>query len=110
MNAGKLNRVFQINAGFTVSLSGLTISDGSANGNGGGILNNGALTVAGCHITGCTASGFGGGIQNTGALTLAGSTVSNNRLVARVKARQFEGFTQRWRDQKVSKTQNFAQF
>ena len=73
-------RIFTISSGVTATISGLTISNGNAGtGDGGGILNDGALTLTNCHITGNTAVG-GGGISNTlgNSLTLTQSTVSGN--------------------------------
>jgi hypothetical protein len=62
-------------------LSGLTISNGSAPGNvgGGGILNNGTLTLSNSTLSGnATANGDGGGIQNDGTLTISNSILSAN--------------------------------
>lgn len=73
-------RIFTISSGVTATISGLTISNGNAGtGDGGGILNDGTLTLTNCHITGNTAVN-GGGISNTlgNLLTLTQSTVSNN--------------------------------
>ncbi len=73
-------RIFTISSGVTAAISGLTISNGNAGtGDGGGILNDGTLTITSCHITGNTAVG-GGGISNTlgNLLTLTQSTVSGN--------------------------------
>lgn len=73
-------RIFTIGSGVTAAISGLTISNGNAGtGDGGGLLNNGTLTITNCHITGNTAVG-GGGISNTlgNLLTLTQCTVSNN--------------------------------
>jgi hypothetical protein len=74
-------RVFEINGGFTVALSGLMIANGGDNFAGGGIANGGTLTVSDCTLTGNrTASNgvYGGGIYNTGTLTVTGSTIFNN--------------------------------
>jgi|GEM_PF-2283354 len=74
-------RVFNIRKGVTVNISGLTIAQGSVtNANGGGILNDGTLTLTGCAIdhNKVTGSGQGGGLNNTGTLTINGSTFSNN--------------------------------
>lgn len=79
-NTGGNYRIFTISSGVTATISGLTISNGNAGtGDGGGILNDGTLTITNCHITGNTAVG-GGGISNTlgNLLTLTQSTVSNN--------------------------------
>lgn len=72
-------RVFQITG--TVSISGVTIEHGHESNVGGGILNNGSLTLANSAIISNTASGindWGGGIYNSGSLTLTNSTISGN--------------------------------
>jgi CSLREA domain-containing protein len=67
----------------TVSLSGLTISNGSAP-VGGGIDNRGTLHLSNCTLSnnsavGGSGSGTGGGIYNNGgSLKLSNSTLSNN--------------------------------
>ena len=89
-------RVFRVASGVTASISGLTIRDGfvlapglSSNitdGNGGGVLNAGTLTLTNCTVTNNSVMGSntpigdgnGGGIDNSGNLTLTGCTVSNN--------------------------------
>lgn len=97
-------RIFRINNGQTVSISGLTITNGrTADGvpasglggsgdPGGGILNAGSLTLNDTVITGNRTGdggtsggsntggfgGFGGGIHSTGSLTMSNVTVSNN--------------------------------
>jgi hypothetical protein len=70
------SRVFNITAG-TVSLSGLTIANGSIVGDGGGICNAGNLTVSNSTLAGNSALD-GGGIFTTGHLTLTNSTLSGN--------------------------------
>lgn len=72
-------RVFSIDAGITVSLLGLTISDGNAGSAalGGGIANQGTLTVQEITLSNNTAE-FGGGVFNQGTLTVRNSTVSEN--------------------------------
>jgi hypothetical protein len=75
------SRVFDIAATFTMSLSGLTIADGSVSGQafGGGISNSGTLTVTNCALNGNTSATLeGGGIYNAGTLTVSGSTFSGN--------------------------------
>ncbi|MBW4569340.1 MAG: DUF4114 domain-containing protein [Tolypothrix carrinoi HA7290-LM1] len=79
--------VFYIDSGKTVNLDGLTIANGKAN-EGGGIYNDGILTVTNSTITGNSASGtgvaytdtdgLGGGIYNEGTLTVIDSTISGN--------------------------------
>ncbi|MGE0132868.1 MAG: choice-of-anchor Q domain-containing protein [Blastocatellales bacterium] len=73
------SRVFTIgNSATNVVISGLTITDGNAN-DGGGIQNNGVLSVLDCYISGNQAGGNGGGgILNNGVLTVNQSTIVDN--------------------------------
>ena len=64
-------------ADVTATLMGLTISGGMTNGTGGGINNDGTLTVTNCTIANNSAA-FGGGIYNDGILTVTGSTIESN--------------------------------
>jgi len=82
-----LSRVFYISPGKTVTISGLTILNGSAPAPdyyGGGIYNDHAnLTVSSCIISGNSAvqdwQGAGGGIFNDqGTLIVSGSTLTGN--------------------------------
>jgi hypothetical protein len=78
-NVEGFGNVFRINAGATVSLSGLTIFGGDAPTFGGGILNAGTLTVINCTIADNTAELSGGGIFNDeGVLTINDSTITDN--------------------------------
>jgi hypothetical protein len=87
-NTGGNYRIFTVDSGTTVSISGLTITNGFVIGAGflagGGILNGGTLTVSNCTISGNKAgqiggdNGSGGGIANFGTLTLSNSTVAGN--------------------------------
>ncbi len=73
------SRVFY-DSGATVTISGLTIANGTVTGGGlgGGILNwNGTLTVTDCTFTGDSAN-TGGAIDNNGTMTVSGSTFSSN--------------------------------
>jgi hypothetical protein len=80
------SRVFHVGSGKTVSISGLTLTNGSVGfENGGGILNDHAiLTMDSCAVQHSYAvSSHGGGIYNDGsggsaALTILNSTVSLN--------------------------------
>jgi hypothetical protein len=75
-------RVFNISAGATNTISGITISSGQA-GKGGGILNAGNLTLQNCIISGNTAQGGfadGGGIYSSGPLTLVNCLVTGNTV------------------------------
>jgi len=78
------DRVLQIYKGATVRVEGVTIQNGEA-GEGGGIYNEGSLTLTNTTVSGNTAAptgpllgGSGGGIYNAGTLTLTNSTVSEN--------------------------------
>lgn len=79
--------VFAVGSGTTVTLSGLAITGGR--GNGGGIFNQGTLTLGNVTVQGNTAGdptnggGTGAGIWNAvgATLTLNGSTVSGNSAI-----------------------------
>jgi len=87
-----LFRIFTINSGVTVTISGLTITNGHTpdacfcTPSGGGIFNSGTLTVTNCTISG-NSSRRGGGIFNAGgalftspySLTVTNSTISGNQ-------------------------------
>jgi hypothetical protein len=84
VSGGGNSQVFEVAARAKVTMSGLTISNGSAiglNGGpelGGGILNHGTLTVSGCTLSSNHAL-YGGGIANFGGtLTVSGCTLSGN--------------------------------
>ena len=76
-------RVFQIGPGATVTITGLTITGGNASTGtertGGGVLNEGTLTVNRSLIVGNQAT-FGGGLSTEGSstATLVNSTLSSN--------------------------------
>jgi hypothetical protein len=105
--SGFTSRVFNISAGATVAISGLTISGGMVKGadgtganpngeaaSGGGILTAGTLTLMNCKVAnnkaiggngfgggGQGGRGWGGGICNTaivGSITLVNCQVANN--------------------------------
>ena len=84
------SRVFLIDGGVTASISGLTITEGTAltgqypqtnlgDGYGGGVENAGTLTMTGCTLSSNFASA-GGGVQNErgGTLSMTGCTLSGN--------------------------------
>ncbi len=84
VNAGGKSRVFQVDGGVTASVSGMTITDGSA-GSGGGLYNHGGTaTLTNCTVSGNDAtvtSGYGGGgvyTNASGTTTLTNCTVSGN--------------------------------
>jgi CSLREA domain-containing protein len=71
-------QILVINSGKTVSLNMLTIQDGKSALSGGGIFNNGTLTVKNSTFTGNQAVAAGGSIYNVGTLTVENSTFSGN--------------------------------
>ncbi len=80
--SGMSDRVFNVAAGANLTLTGVTIENGTPEGtiqsdDGGGIYNAGTLTVSDSTISGSLASN-GGGIYNAGMLTVSDSTVSDN--------------------------------
>ncbi len=78
-NAG--HRVWQVAVGITAELRGVGVTSGASASNGGGIRNDGTLTVTNSTVSGNTAESFGGGIWNNGmlsTLTITDSTVSGN--------------------------------
>jgi hypothetical protein len=89
INGGALDRVFHVTGAYTVAISGVTITGGTAADFGGGILNGftpfsgilngGTLTVTDSIISGNTSNFEGGGIYTIGgALTVTNSTIGGN--------------------------------
>ncbi len=70
-------RPFTINIDSDVTLQDITVTGGNAD-LGGGISNEGTLTVLDSVVTANTANGVGNGIFNTGDLTVVGSEISSN--------------------------------
>ncbi len=71
--------VITVDSGVTATISGLTITGGTA-ADGGGIDNAGMLTLCADTISGNMAAGSGGGIENEagGTLIISDSTISDN--------------------------------
>lgn len=88
LSGGKAHRVLHVASGQTATLKGLTIRDGHDeylygsyyHGSGGGISNDGNLTVQDSTLLGNSASS-GGGIGNNGTLTVQDSTLSGNSVI-----------------------------
>ena len=76
-----VSRVFDVTNGFSL-LAGLCITNGkpSGGGDGGGIIiNSGAgLVLSNCLVIGNSTTGKGGGLMNQGALTVWNSLIANN--------------------------------
>jgi CSLREA domain-containing protein len=81
---GMNSRVFRVEGGSNVTISGMTISGGNAFGFAGGIQTlGGNLTLIDCHITNNVSGNYAGGIFNAGgALVLERTTVSGNTKTA----------------------------
>lgn len=81
VSGNSAGRVFRIEDNASVSISGLTITNGNSSPElfGGGILNRGTLALSNSTVSANTAP-HGGGIQNTAGskLTLVSSTISGN--------------------------------
>src|SRR5436190_6170703 len=75
--------VFFITPGIEVTISGLTIGNGFGVPGGGGIFNNGSLTVINSTLSGNGASVAGGGIYVTagGSLRITNSILSGNSTI-----------------------------
>lgn len=72
--------ILSVAAGTTARVRDVTLTNGRAS-VGGGILNQGTLTVEGSHITANEATIAGGGIFSTGQLTIIDTTISDNLAV-----------------------------
>jgi hypothetical protein len=78
IDGNQIDRVFRIDSGRTVSITGVTIRNGySPASDGGGIWNNGRLTVSNSTISGNHAV-RGGGIFDEQSLIVLNSTISQN--------------------------------
>ena len=73
IDGGALDRVFDIAPGSATDISGVTVRNGSSSG-GGGIGNEGTLTLNNSTLSGNT----GRGISSTGTVTINNSTASGN--------------------------------
>ena len=100
ISGNNTSRIFEVLANNSVTISGLTLTQGQAD-NGGGILNSGILTISHSTISGNSVvfgggesavhggggggilsnTGNGGGIRNLGRLTINNSTISGNSTI-----------------------------
>ncbi len=78
ISGNNISNVFFILTGYNVSLSGLTITKGGTIGGGGGIANEGELTIDNSTFSENSAEHAGGGIENTGKAKISNSTFSGN--------------------------------
>jgi hypothetical protein len=91
VDGGSVDRVFRIGSGATVTLTGITIRHGleqygfpvsSPLFEGGGIYNEGLLTLNSTVITENLGYASGGGISNFGTLMVTNSLIADNALTA----------------------------
>ncbi|NJL99780.1 MAG: hypothetical protein HC924_13720 [Synechococcaceae cyanobacterium SM2_3_2] len=80
VSGNNLFRVFDIGSNLPVTIDGLTITNGSTSGNGGGIYarNDTTLTVSNSILSGNSAGSEGGGIFAFSTATVSNSTLSSN--------------------------------
>jgi hypothetical protein len=75
-------RIVAVDSNGDLTLRDTTLSGGAAAGDGarpgGGVFNEGALTLINSTVSGNSAGTYGGGLSNTGTLTLTNSTVAGN--------------------------------
>ncbi|MCB1057328.1 MAG: CSLREA domain-containing protein [Acidobacteria bacterium] len=83
LDASGLDRLFEVDPGFagvTVRIADMSLLNGdSGGGEGGGIRNNGTLTLERVTLADNVAAGPGGGIRNNGTVTVIASTLSGNQ-------------------------------
>ncbi len=82
--AAQRDRIFQILAGSSLTLQGVTLQGGNVLGSedGGAIKNSGTLTILDSEIKNNTSQDDAGAINNSGTLTINRTTISNNTAVA----------------------------
>ncbi len=78
VSGGGVSQAFVLNVGAAASITGLTITDGASGVDGGGLYNNGTLTLTDCTISGNSAKSNGGGLYSPGMINLSNCTISNN--------------------------------
>jgi hypothetical protein len=79
--SGGTSRVFNVSSGQSLNIIGLTLSGSTSSGDGGAVINNGALTVVNSTLSGNTAAADGGAISTTALATtlmLINTTISGN--------------------------------
>ena len=78
VSGGDATGILQISGDGAVSISGLTLTDGSSTTNGGAIYASAPLTLTNVMISGNTATNLGGGVYSEDELTISGSTITGN--------------------------------
>ena len=77
IDGGGIDRVFEILPLAIVMIDAVTVRNGNVD-NGGGVSNQGILSMTNTIVTGNSATGGGGIWNNGGTLTIASSTITNN--------------------------------
>jgi parallel beta-helix repeat protein/predicted outer membrane repeat protein len=77
ISGGGSVQVMSVTSGGALTLQSLMVANGRSASFGGGISNEGELTVRNCHLINNVAA-IGGGIYNHGGLTISDSTLSGN--------------------------------
>lgn len=78
VSGGGSVRMMVVNFGATLKLDDITIEDGSSDNDGGGIFDQGRLSVGDSTFSGNSAGNFGGGISNDGSASLKGTILAGN--------------------------------
>ncbi|MFC1603775.1 PKD domain-containing protein [Planctomycetota bacterium] len=78
IDADNNSRVLSINSDVEVVITGLLLTGGYSDGEGGGVHNSGTLTLTSTTVSGNSAINSGGGIWNGGTLTLMDTTITDN--------------------------------
>ena len=81
ISGGGASRIFQVEQGSSASLTGLTITGGFTTGDGGGLLNQGSITLVDVVVVGNSAAS-GGGLANLGTALIVGSSIDGNAASA----------------------------
>ncbi|MEO8197738.1 MAG: choice-of-anchor Q domain-containing protein [Thermoanaerobaculia bacterium] len=80
IDAQQIDRVLEVEAYRHASLSGLTLRNGKGAYNGGGIRNEGTLSLEGVVVTACSGRD-GGGIASSGPLSVSRSRIEGNSAI-----------------------------
>jgi 6-phosphogluconolactonase (cycloisomerase 2 family) len=81
IDGADLDRLFDVKTSATLNLNGVTVTNGTVSGLGGGISNVGILNLTDAAVTNNIANGSGGGIHNSGTVSMLRTTVSGNQAV-----------------------------
>ncbi|MCL2687671.1 MAG: right-handed parallel beta-helix repeat-containing protein [Methanobrevibacter sp.] len=77
----RLGSIFNVIAGYKLTLIGLTVTRGNAFA-GGAIFNSGTIDLTNCTFRNNTATSYGGVIENYGNLTITNCNFTNNSILS----------------------------